>query len=224
MVVWGFYSILMVLSLMAQADSNLESIAIAKQAEQSTIKNIQIFKPAIESAKERIENEAEFYKEIVSKAKISQERYTEELSKQTIESDSLIDQIITNHKNIESLEDRNSLIVFVSFSMPKELLWEYHQQIRNYGGRMVIRGLVENSFKQTIQKMKIDGNRALTLDINPKLFEEYGVKQVPTIVISNNLYFDKFTGSVSVSHALEQSNEFGEAKIISAKYLERGVR
>ena len=141
---------------------------------------------------------------------------------QKFQKDSVVEQIVTNYQNQQSIEDKSKgLIVFVSFSMPPELLWDYQQQIRIYGGRMVIRGLVSNSFKNTIQKMKIDENRTLTLDINPKLFEEYGVKQVPTIVISNNQCFDKFTGSVSISHVLDQSNELGEAKIVSAKYLGR---
>ncbi len=189
---------------------------IDKQSEQSSK-----FKTIIEAVARKIEDGKEFYKKLVENAQVKQVQHATEV--QNFQKDSMVDQIVTNYQNQQDLESK-SLIVFVSFSMPKELLWDYHQQIRKYGGRMVIRGLVGNSFKKTIAKMKLDENRVLTLDINPKSFEEYGVKQVPTIVISNNKYFDKFTGSVSISHALDQSNELGEAKIISAKYLERGKK
>jgi conjugal transfer pilus assembly protein TrbC len=206
-------------SLIAHAESNFESIA--KQSEQLVVGNAQRFKPVVEDTNKRIEKEAEFYKEIVKKAKASQGQHTEELSKQNIASDSIIDKIITNHKSIENLDDRTKgLIVFVSFSMPQELLWSYHEQLKNFGGRMVVRGLVDNSFKKTIVKLKLDEKRALVLDINPKLFEEYHVSKVPSIVISNGKAFDKFTGSVSLRYALESSREKGDAKLVSAKLLE----
>jgi conjugal transfer pilus assembly protein TrbC len=191
---------------------------IDQQSEQSSQ-----FKTIIEAVTKKIDDGKEFYKKLVESAQIKQAQHATEV--QDFQKDSVVEQIVTNYQNQETIENKSKgLIVFVSFSMPRELLWDYQQQIRKYGGRMVLRGLVEDSFKKTIAKMRLDENRALTLDINPKLFEEYGVKQVPTIVISNNQYFDKFTGSVSISHALDQSNELGEAKIVSAKYLERGEK
>lgn len=191
---------------------------IDRQSEQSSK-----FKTIVEAVTRKIEDGKEFYKKLVENAQVKQVQHAKEV--QNFQKDSMVDQIVTNYQNQETIENKSKgLIVFVSFSMPKELLWDYHQQIRQYGGRMVIRGLLGNSFKKTIAKMKLDENRALTLDINPKLFEEYGVKQVPTIVISNNQYFDKFTGSVSILHALDQSNELGEVKIVSAKHPERSKK
>lgn len=182
----------------------------------------QQFKELVESTTKKIETEKPFYQELVENAKVKQMQYATDAQYQKSD---MIQQIFMNNQNIEKAKTKqNNLIVFVSFSMPNELLLDYQNQIRVFGGRMVIRGLVDGSFKKTIAKLKLPDNKSLIVDINPKLFEQYQVTQVPAIVINDNNSFDKFTGSVSIDYALEQSKEHGDAKLIAAEYLARGAR
>jgi conjugal transfer pilus assembly protein TrbC len=221
------YSILACFALSADAQDKLkvlDSKSLIQQMPEPTISDSLKFRSIAEAANKRMENEAEFYEALVAKANTCQAQHTEEISKLTNIKDSLIDQIIANHKNIERLEDRTKgLIVFVSFSMPQELLWNYYTQVKKLGGRMVMRGLFKNSFKKTIQKMRLDEKRAVIMDINPKLFEEYQIHQVPSIVVSDGKVFDKFVGSVTIQYALNAVGEQGDVNLLSTNLLE-GIR
>jgi conjugal transfer pilus assembly protein TrbC len=111
-----------------------------------------------------------------------------------------------NNKNKDLSQDtknsqRNAL-VFVSFSMPDELLWSYMNQAKQYGAKLIIRGLVNNSFKETMKAMDLGDNKILKLEVNPKLFKEHNITLVPAIVLlnGNNKVSGKFTGSVSLSY------------------------
>lgn len=129
--------------------------------------------------------------------------------------ESLVGQIIKNSKNLSTADKINKtkgLIIFVSFSMPKELLFKYHMQAMLYGGRLVIRGLVDNDFKKTIQFMDLGNQQKLTVDVDPMLFKEHKIVRVPTIVISDGNSTDKFTGTISVKYALEEISANGDAK------------
>jgi conjugal transfer pilus assembly protein TrbC len=88
------------------------------------------------------------------------------------------------------------LIVFVSFSMPDEALKYLYYHVAKEGGRLVIRGLLNDSFQQTKAKLEQLG---IGIDIDPPLFEEFNVKRVPTFVFGNQ----KLLGNVSVKYALE---------------------
>ena len=49
-------------------------------------------------------------------------------------------------------------LIFISFSMPEELIKSYIAEAKLYGGVLVLRGLINNSLKKTIEKLKeIDG-------------------------------------------------------------------
>ena len=57
----------------------------------------------------------------------------------------------TNNDNQES---GSIPLVFISFSMPEALIEDYIKEARIYGGVLVLRGLINNSLKQTVAKLK----------------------------------------------------------------------
>jgi len=89
------------------------------------------------------------------------------------------------------------LLVFVSFSMPMETLKTLNQQAIQHGGKLVFRGLVNNSFKEMALKLRELSAEAL---IDPTLFEKYQITQVPAIVKGHH----KIVGNISLTYALEQ--------------------
>lgn len=109
------------------------------------------------------------------------------------------------------------LLVFVSFSMPNETLKALAQEARQYGGKLILRGLVKGSFKETQKAMQKLDEDAL---IDPTLFKAYQVKSVPTFVLLEKspqeatevVAHDKLTGNVSLKYALEQFTGKGEIK------------
>lgn len=82
-----------------------------------------------------------------------------------------------------NLRSKDQILIFVSFSMPDAALQSYYQETQTLGGKLIIRGLKNNSFKDTQAKtMKL----GINFDIDPALFEKYGVVVVPTIVLISN--------------------------------------
>ena len=113
-------------------------------------------------------------------------------------------------------ENRNSnVLIFVSFSMPKESIKGWMQEAEKIHAPVVIRGLVNNSFKATIQKMKelVNDNQG-GVQIDPNLFRKFKIKQVPAVVvrsIQNCLPtqtcfedYDVIYGNVHLDYALEK--------------------
>ena len=123
----------------------------------------------------------------------------------------LINQILgtnnlVNDDNVQEILKDQNILIFVSFSMPKKLLWSYFEQAKLYNAKLVMRGLVNNSFKDTVKSMDIGDNKILRLEVNPKLFKAYQVKRVPTIVVKNNNGHDRFVGSVTLAYILNEIN------------------
>jgi len=78
------------------------------------------------------------------------------------------------------------LIVFVSFSMPDDILASYSEQAKEAGATLVLRGLVENSITKT-QRRAIPLNKQLAAwDVNPGLFRKFDIKRVPAIVLADS--------------------------------------
>jgi len=78
------------------------------------------------------------------------------------------------------------LIVFVSFSMPDDILASYSVQAKEAGATLVLRGLVENSITKT-QRRAIPLNKPLAAwEVNPGLFRKFNIKRVPVIVLADS--------------------------------------
>jgi len=109
--------------------------------------------------------------------------------------------IVRNARGILGFKDQNSenrypdLLVFVSFSMPLETLKGLNNQVKQHGGKLVFRGLVDGSFKKMGAKLQELGAEVL---IDPTLFERHGVTHVPTFIKDT----DRLVGNVSLDYVL----------------------
>ena len=92
------------------------------------------------------------------------------------------------------------IYVFVSHSMEEKALQDYWQEAQKYGAKLVVRGLINDSFLDT--KAELD-KIEIAYDIDPEKFEKYGIKQVPTIVKEENGNAQKITGHIPLKNALE---------------------
>lgn len=72
------------------------------------------------------------------------------------------------------------LMVLVSFSMPLNSLKDLGDSLKKIGGKLVFRGLYNNSFKDMAQKLKDLGHEAL---IDPTVFKTFKVTQVPVFLL-----------------------------------------
>jgi conjugal transfer pilus assembly protein TrbC len=123
------------------------------------------------------------------------------------------------------------IVVFVSFSMPDASLKQWMKQAELIHAPVVIRGLIHNSFKETIQKMAAltnDNHGGVQLD--PTLFRRFQIKQVPAVVVwkesdclSNQSCvenYDVIYGDVELSFALQKiSGQNDELSGIAKKAL-----
>ena len=113
------------------------------------------------------------------------------------------------------------LMAFVSFSMPDDSLKAILNQVDMAGGTVVLRGLVNDSFKDTaatVAKLVEDskrrgrergsgpgqGNDNLPgFSVDPKLFTKYAITAVPTFVVTEGDRFDKIGGNMNLAAALQ---------------------
>ena len=94
------------------------------------------------------------------------------------------------------------ILVFVSFSMPLQTLKELAISAEKYNAKLVIRGLVDNSFKKTMEKLT---EFQSGLEINPNLFKTFNVKQVPTfIIVKDDKKVSRLSGNVGLAYASEK--------------------
>jgi conjugal transfer pilus assembly protein TrbC len=103
----------------------------------------------------------------------------------------------------------NEIYVFISFSMPDNLIRDYIIEARNYDGTvLVLRGFYKNSFRETTHKInKLGDNKQVGVIVDPTLYQKYNIQQVPSIVRVKGNSFDKIDGSISIKYALEKFEE-----------------
>lgn len=125
---------------------------------------------------------------------------------------------LTPVENQNSEVSNSSLMVFVSFGLSDSILKALHDQVKALGGRLVVRGLVNDSFPDTQKRLKTLG---ITVDIHPVWFADHEVQRVPTFVVKDRDRFDKVSGNVSCYAALEAIQSHGELKDIAANLLDQ---
>jgi len=116
----------------------------------------------------------------------------------------------------------HQLMIFVSTSMPKDALIQYSQQAKKSGGVLVLRGIINNSFRDTtkfILSLNKEGTRAI---IDPHSFRNFNVTNVPQIVVIKDGHgckdgrcnitplHDKISGNISLHYALELLSKKGK--------------
>lgn len=110
------------------------------------------------------------------------------------------------------------LLVFVSFSLPEPTLQRLIDQAARVGGTLILRGFIGGSMQATAMRVReLIGTRQVGFQIDPQMFDKYGVTAAPTFVVVNGgeaegckgtacSKADRFaavSGDVSVDYALE---------------------
>jgi conjugal transfer pilus assembly protein TrbC len=110
------------------------------------------------------------------------------------------------------------LLVFVSFSLPEPTLHRLIDQAARVGGTLILRGFIDGSMQATSLRVReLIGNRQVGFQIDPQLFDKYGVTSAPTFVVVTGSdadgckgmacakaeRFAAVAGDVSVDYALE---------------------
>lgn len=105
------------------------------------------------------------------------------------------------------ISPHKKILIFVSFSMPEQSLRQWLNDAHKIGASVVIRGLKNNSFKETAIMMSklLADDKAGGVDLNPVAFQEFKITQVPAVVVmdENSHDYDVVYGNVSLDYALK---------------------
>jgi type-F conjugative transfer system pilin assembly protein TrbC len=120
--------------------------------------------------------------------------------------------------NFDHQESQAKFHVFVSLSLGEEVLKKLYGQVSQVRGRLILRGLVEDSWTKTQEAL---GKLKIGLDIDPPAFEELRVTQVPTFILGEGERLDRISGVQSVHAVLEQFADQGDTQETAQLLLQR---
>lgn len=104
------------------------------------------------------------------------------------------------------------VLVFVSFSMPTKLMEEILAESSHFNIPVYLNGLYHDSMPETARKVMALSEQIpnLTLQIDPTLFDRFGIKQVPALVVANGNAFDVIYGHLSIKEGLARMAGHGD--------------
>ena len=77
-----------------------------------------------------------------------------------------------------------TLLVFVSFAMPEATISRLLDQAARAGGTLVLRGLVNGSMRDTVERMqRLIGERRVAVQIDPQSFDRFSIVRTPSFVL-----------------------------------------
>lgn len=128
-------------------------------------------------------------------------------------------------------QESGTLFIMVSFSMSDELLRDYDEEARKVGASLILRGLVNDDFKATLDKIySISKGKESAFSIDPTLYKRLGAETVPTFVLAPNGVppctptgcdtpdYIKAHGAVSLRYFLDLVTRQGrENEVVAAK-------
>lgn len=164
--------------------------------------------------------------QLISNVDLSNKRSSD--SNITLDNPITKDSCFQNKKDNE-FKPKTKFRIFVSFGVPESVLLNLDKVARKIGAKLVIRGLKNNSFKETISTIKAmneshssdTSQSGVVIDIDPKAFEEFGVHAVPSFVLSNGHKFDKIVGNLSIPYVLGKFADSGDLKDEAKQFLNR---
>lgn len=107
--------------------------------------------------------------------------------------------------------EESDLYVFASLGLKKKHLKALVEDAKRFGGRVVIRGLKNGSFKDTISYLNsILQKEHEGVQIDPTLFRKYNVISVPAFVLLNENQYDIVRGNVTARFALSKMRAHGD--------------
>lgn len=125
------------------------------------------------------------------------------------------------------------LMIFVSASIPEPSLKALMIQSKKVGGVLVLRGLIGN-LKNTQEFFARVSKENASAIIDPRLFDLFQIKTVPTFVLLPEQIqncelsscqvtpkHDRIAGNITLSYALEQISNQGDAKKLAVSFLQK---
>lgn len=77
-----------------------------------------------------------------------------------------------------------TLMVFISFAMPRSTLDRLVSQAQAVGATLVLRGLIDGSLRDTVLRSQaLIGQHRVSVQIDPQAFDRFAVKHTPTFVL-----------------------------------------
>lgn len=118
---------------------------------------------------------------------------------------------------VTHLKKVSQVLVFLSFSMPEKSLQAWLLQCKQSGATPVIRGLIHNSFKDTMSIIQtLSKKTGIGMQLDPILFKTFDITRVPAVVYVKDtpdcpanmdckpVSYDSLYGDVSLDYALEK--------------------
>jgi len=182
------------------------------------------YERGIEQLKQKISDEKSEWQEVVNQSQANAKKFVKKFFSK--KNDHYLQETFAGYSDLPTARDMNKaksgFYIFVSFSLPKELLSDLDSIARKIGARLVMRGVKGNSFKEVIRFIVEKFNkRGLVIDIHPKLFKQFEIKHVPSFVMwdkkSNSI--DKMVGNVTIPYVLKEFQHKGDTRDLSAKYI-----
>lgn len=78
----------------------------------------------------------------------------------------------------------SELIVFVSMSMPTDMLVNYAKQAKRFGAVVMMRGFINDKMSQTREAIVRLNQSGADWQVNPDPFKKFKVEKVPAVVLS----------------------------------------
>lgn len=120
-------------------------------------------------------------------------------------------------------DNRPEILIFISLSMSDISIKQWASQADKLGAKLVLRGFVNNSFKQTVRaahRLFVKDNLG-GFTIDPFAFEKYQIKTVPAVVLDADDRFDVVFGNIGLIEALKIIQNEGENGSYAQEYLSR---
>lgn len=97
-------------------------------------------------------------------------------------------------------------LIFISLSMPKASLKSLFEEAQQGQATLVLRGLIHNSFRETLDVLKDLG---ISVQIDPTLFKHHAIQTVPTFVWIDHKGQEKakLQGNVTLAFANQKLRE-----------------
>lgn len=96
------------------------------------------------------------------------------------------------------------IVIFISFSMPSQSIKTILYDAEKIEAAVVIRGLIDRSFQKTINQIYgITQNNHVSLQIDPEIFKQYGIKKAPALLIRAGDDYQILYGDVAIDNLLK---------------------
>ena len=117
-------------------------------------------------------------------------------------------------------------VYFVSFSIPEAGLKQMVPEATQLGIPTLINGLIDNDFRKTASAVfeltKDSGEGGVQID--PKTFAQYGITQVPALVVRCEHGFDVMYGNIRLLSAIERIASSGDCRDVARDWLASRAR